>query len=120
MVDVPGHPAPGVEPVQSIGSFEDLLGRSGDTAAQETPDCGVDKVHLFARQCAADCFLESLWADCFQFFLFSPLEDALEDGTSGNEVAFRLALPGKSTFDAVEQVFVTHCEFVVEEALTLL
>ena len=87
MVDVPGHPAPGVEPIQGVRPLEDLLGGAVDAAAQEPPDGGVDEVHLLAGQGCADGLHEPLRADGFKLLMFRPLEDALENRAPGDEVA---------------------------------
>ena len=52
--------------------------------------------------------------------LLGPLQNALEDGASGDEVALGLALPREAAFDSVEAVLLAGGQFVVKEAFALL
>ena len=120
VVDVPGHSAPGVEPIQGVRSFEDFLCGAADAAAEETSDCRVDEVHLLTRQSKANGLHKPLGADSLQFLLLRPFEDSFENRAPGNEVAFCFAFPGEAALDTVEAVFFAGGQLVVEEAFALL
>ena len=63
---------------------------------------------LLAGQRAADGLDEPLGADGLELLLLGPLENALEDKASGDEVALGLALPREAAFDTVEAVFLAR------------
>ena len=120
MVDVAGHSTPCIKPVRGIRPLEDLLGDAVDAAAQESPNGGVDQVDLLACQRTADGLHEPLGADGLELLLLGPFENAIEDGASGDEVAFGFALSGEAAFDIVETVLFAGGQLVVEEAFALL